>query len=366
MRILHWTESFWPRIGGAERFVQLLSTEQRRRGHKVLVISDTAESLPPEDSLDDVAIERLPFQAALASRELSNVVGLAREITARIRLWKPDLVHLHTSQPGAFYFLRMQKALKLPTVYTTNDPQGTVDDASPLLAEIFEAVQAIVAISPFMLRDVIARAPAAAAKSRCIVYGLPWPEEPVVASPSGPPTILAVGRVTPSKGFDVLVRAMHLLRRTRPDARLVVAGDGDARPELERLVGELDLWNHVRFDGWASPESVRRGIDSATVIAVPSRWQEPFGLVALEAMQRGRPVVASNVGGLAEVVRDSDTGILVPPEDEAALAAALERVLADRALAAALGGRGLSVARVEYDWLRCADAYNDVYRACVG
>jgi glycosyltransferase involved in cell wall biosynthesis len=132
--------------------------------------------------------------------------------------------------------------------------------------------------------------------------------------------VLAAGRLSPEKGFDVLLRAMPEALREWPEMRLIVCGDGPERERLEAMVRQMRLTETVRLAGYV--EALDRWYAAADVVAVPSR-SEGQGLVALEAMARALPVVASRVGGLPEVVLDGVTGRLVAPENALELAEAL-------------------------------------------
>lgn len=140
--------------------------------------------------------------------------------------------------------------------------------------------------------------------------------------------VLFVGRLVAQKGVDILLRAFAAVLTRLPQARLVVAGDGDQALYLQRLARYLGVMSRVEFVGWQSGEDLVRCYGRADVVAMPSRY-EPFGLVALEAMSCGRPVVATRTGGLAEVIDDGRTGILVPAGDHLRFAQALVRLLTD-------------------------------------
>lgn len=146
--------------------------------------------------------------------------------------------------------------------------------------------------------------------------------------PDGP-LVVTVRRLVPRMGIDVLVRA--LAEPPLAEARLVVAGDGPARPDLERLVAQLGLADRVRFLGTVEDADLPDLYRAADVAAVPSRALEGFGLVVLEALACGTPVVATRVGGLPEALAGLDPALLVDPDDPAGLA---------HALASVLGGRG--------------------------
>lgn len=157
---------------------------------------------------------------------------------------------------------------------------------------------------------------------------------------SWPPTVGYAGRLVPKKGVDVLFAAMRDVLDRLPEGRLVVVGDGPERPRLERMAGRLGIAGSVRFAGHLDRAEMESALSDAWVQAVPSRWEEPFGLVAAEALMRGTAVVASGSGGLAEQVTEGETGYLVPAADPTALASALLRPLADREHAEALGRAG--------------------------
>jgi glycosyltransferase involved in cell wall biosynthesis len=155
--------------------------------------------------------------------------------------------------------------------------------------------------------------------------------------PSSSPTIAFVGRLEPQKAPDVAVRAVALLRdRHRIDARLVIAGSGDSARvrALERLVVTLDLEDRVDMRGRLSPAAVAQLLAAAHALVAPSRWQEPFGLVCLEAALARVPVVASLSGGMPEMLESESEALFFPIDDVDACAAALARTLTDRTAAA--------------------------------
>jgi glycosyltransferase involved in cell wall biosynthesis len=174
---------------------------------------------------------------------------------------------------------------------------------------------------------------------RVVPNGIELPAE--TGEPDEPPHVLFVGRLSAEKG----VRELREAARGLP---LVVAGDGPLRAEVPEALGMVphdELW---------------RLYGRAAVVACPSR-REGFGYACLEAMAAGRPVVASAVGGLKDLVVDGETGLLVPPGDAPALRAALERLLGDRALRERLGAAARERARTDFAWDRYVDAIRDAY-----
>jgi glycosyltransferase involved in cell wall biosynthesis len=167
----------------------------------------------------------------------------------------------------------------------------------------------------------------------------------------GTPGALFVGVLERYKAFDLLVEAWRRVAVDVPAASLHVVGRGTLAPLAEGIVGELP--NRVEWSPVLSAEEVSRALDAATLLVLPSR-SEGMGRVVIEAGCRGRAVVGSRVGGIPDVVADGETGVLVPPGDVDALAAALTRVLSDGALAERLGAEGRR--RVE-PWLVTPEEY---------
>jgi len=182
------------------------------------------------------------------------------------------------------------------------------------------------------------------------------------AALTGPRTrmILYAGRLEYEKGVQTLLAALQDVRRRCGPTRLFVAGVGTYSDELRREVRRLGLGRHVRFTGFLADKELRLHFGAADVNVVPSIY-EPFGLVAVEAMACGTPVVVGDTGGLREIVSDG-SGLSFPPQDADALADALVRVLTDDALAAELVTRGLERARDRYDWGAVARRSAEVYR----
>jgi glycosyltransferase involved in cell wall biosynthesis len=174
------------------------------------------------------------------------------------------------------------------------------------------------------------------------------------------PRLVFAGRLVPEKGLGLLIDSLPALLERAPAATLTVAGDGPLRRDLETRVRGLGLESCVTFVGEQQPHEVTALIDGAMAVVVPSRV-EGFGLVALEAALRGRPVVATRAGGLPEVVRDGATGLLVAPGDAGALASAVARLIGDPALAARLGAAARVHARATFDWDRHVGLYEELY-----
>ena len=181
-----------------------------------------------------------------------------------------------------------------------------------------------------------------------------------------PPTVAFAGRLVREKGVETLVNAFATAVRSVPTARLLIAGAGPKRVELERLAVSLGIADRVTFLGHVDPEQLERELGAVWVQAVPSLWREPWGNAAGEALMRGTAVVASCTGGLADLVDHERTGLHVPPGDAAALAAALVRLLGDRNLAETMGRAAREHALRELAPQRYVDRLLDVYASVAG
>jgi glycosyltransferase involved in cell wall biosynthesis len=176
--------------------------------------------------------------------------------------------------------------------------------------------------------------------------------------PHGAPLVGNVGALVPHKGQKHLIEAAALVVRQVPDARFVIAGEGELRQSLEHQIKHLSLEKHVLLAGFR-PDilSVHKAFD----IFVMSSVTEGLGTSILDAMASGRPVVGTTAGGIPEVVRDGETGILVPPRDHDAMAAAIVRLLKDEPLRKRMGAAGLSLANARFSAERMVQETLNVY-----
>jgi glycogen(starch) synthase len=167
------------------------------------------------------------------------------------------------------------------------------------------------------------------------------------------------------KGFDLALPALASILERFPKIRLIIAGDGPERSALERQVVELGLSNIVHFTGWVAPHEVLTLINTATVVVMPSRW-EGLPSVALQAGLMARPVVATRVGGLPEIIVHQQTGLLVEKEDGAGLAGATAFLLEHPETAMRMGQAARQRVREVFSWEQCVNAYDALYRQLSG
>jgi glycogen(starch) synthase len=176
--------------------------------------------------------------------------------------------------------------------------------------------------------------------------------------------LLCLGRLAEQKGIDVLLNAMSLVIRRFPRVRLIIAGDGPKRSELEHQAVQLGLARSVEFLGWVAPRKVPGHIASASMLVMPSRW-EGFPNVALQAGSIGRPVVASRVGGLPEIVDHEKTGLLLAPGYSIGLAEAIVSLLQSPETATQMGQAAHAKIETEFGWDQYVDTYDKLYRKLI-
>lgn len=364
MRIIYWTEQYWPSIGGLEVLGTRYCTALKQRGYDVHVITSHGNNpLPDEDEHLGVPIHRFPFYQALVKRDIELL------LTTRMRLNKlwndlnPDLVHMGVIAPSTFFLLQKMQGATTPLVINMQlgaltSQQGEHDS---IMEKAIEAATWVTTVSKSILDETRDRVPAKADQCSVIYNALEPPELEPEPIDTDNPTLLCLGRLMPVKGFDIAMRALPKVLERHPNARVIVAGDGAERQNLEQIVNELGLQKAVEFLGWVQPDDVPALLNRATIGVFPSR-DEPFGLVALEAGLMKRPVVATRVGGLPEVVDDGVTGLLVPPEDTDALAGAINEMLNAPARMIKMGEAGKQKAARDFSWDRYMQEYEDLYR----
>jgi glycosyltransferase involved in cell wall biosynthesis len=338
-------------IGGAGRYVLTLLTQPAIANR-----FDTAVACPEGDLAAAVRRVGLPVFLYPGANTSFSWPAL-RSLTAHMRTWRPQVAHTHGSLAG-----RVAAALAgARIVYTKHglaaaqeqaiQVRGAGRLAKRLAVTLF--AHRIVASSEAVKRALVAQG-ADPGRVRLIPGGVDLSAFDAEA-PLVPGVLGALGRLQTEKGHDVLLRALVELRG---EARLLLGGEGLLADELPRLATELGVLDLVDFRGFVSDVPA---FMAETGLFVLSSRSEGQGLVFVEAMAAGRPVVATRVGGVPEVVVDGETGLLVEPEDPGALAAAVRRLLADPALAARMGQAGRRRAREVFSAQRMAELTAAMY-----
>jgi glycosyltransferase involved in cell wall biosynthesis len=375
--------------GGAEIAVLALRDGLRARGHEVRLFASSAGSRGAQPMANVYGFGTTsPFRTLLQTANPVAAASLAREIAA----FRPDVAHVNLfltqlsplilpvlrGTPSVFHAHWLRAVCPtgtkmLPSAATCTSPVGgaclsngclPLRDWAPLMVQHrlwrrWSGVFGRIVANSEMVRGELLTA--GLGPVEVLEYGLP--QTPARPALSGPPSVIFAGRLVREKGVDTLLHAFAQVHAALPSARLTVAGDGPERVALTALAAELGVAEQVSFTGHISREALERLAAEAWVQVVPSRWREPFGLVAAEAMMRGTAVVASDAGGLREFIDQGETGLLVPGDAPAAWASALLTLLGDRRRAEALGSHGREAAQVRFDFPRYLDRILAVYEA---
>lgn len=336
-------------IGGSERHLLTLLPALAERGVQVAF---AGLDLPGADPFyEELERSGVPFTRA----------GSAVRFMRDLRRWRSDIVHTHLVHADVYGAFAAGRATLVSTKHN-DDPfrSGKGRYLERLLTRRAALVLCITEALARFNRDVVGLP---AKKLRTVHYGLDSPPEPW-GPPGGPelspetPVLVAVCRLVRQKGVDVAVEALSLVRERHPAAHLVVLGEGPLRCELTELAARREIADAVSFPGRVG--DVAWWLRRADVVVHPARW-EGFGLALLEAMLCERPVVATEVSSIPEIVLDRETGLLVPPDDPTALAEAVTALLDDPAQAAGLGEAGRTRARAEFSVARMAERTAAVY-----
>ena len=346
-------------IGGSERHVLELLPALRSRGvdARFLGLDDTGAA--PDAFYEALGETGVPFRRLPCPRDVDP--RLAWRIRSAVRDERPDLLHTHLVHADLYGALARGRATLVSTKHN-DDPfrTGKLRHAEKLVTRRAARVLCITEALARFNRDVVGLP---AQKLRVVHYGLDEPPAPW-GPPGGPelpaeaPVLLAIARLVPQKGVDVAIEALARVRERHPDARLVVLGEGPLRGELEALASRLGVGDAASFPGRVG--DVAWWLRRASVLVHPARW-EGFGLALLEAMLCARPIAASAVSSIPEIVVDGQTGILVPPDDAAALADAVTGLLDDPARAEAMGAAGEARARAEFSVAKMVERTLAVY-----
>ena len=368
-----------------------------RRGHTVRVVTPGDPSLPRCDTFDGVEIVRFPLElppdltyGRVAQSQVSWLGKFARlavmahyleaqhrAILTEAREHGADVVHAHWAIPTGPAAVMAARKLELPSVITmhggdvyVNPEQGydfpTRWYVRPALRWTLRHAGALTAITEDCRQHAL-RAGAPPEHIRLVFNGTDLrrfsPEDNGNRGDLrfGPHMIFACRQLFPRKGIRFLLEAGARLKPEFPDLKIVLAGDGFERPALAQLAEELGIRDDVTFLGWVPNAELPPYYRAAAVSVIPS-LEEGFGIPAAEAMGCEVAVVASDAGGLPEVVEHGVTGLVVPRGDSAALAQAIGSLLSDPQRRQRMGQAGRARALRLFDWDRTAEQFEELYR----
>jgi glycosyltransferase involved in cell wall biosynthesis len=377
-------------------YVHDINRHLARRGNQVTVVTPGDRSLPAKDSFDGVDVVRFPMElpsdltygrvaqgrVSLLGR-FARLAVMAHYMEAQYRATMSvarergaDVLHAHWAIPTGPAAVLAARRLAVPSVITmhggdvyVNPEQGydfpTRWYVRPPLRWTLNHADALTAITEDCRQHAL-RAGAPERLIRIIFNGTdlsrfsPSTNGTTVDPHFGSQMIFACRQLFPRKGIRFLVEAVAQLKPRFPELKLVLAGDGFERPALAKLAEELGISDDVTFLGWVPNVTLPDYYRAAAISVVPS-LEEGFGIPAAEAMGCEVPVVASDAGGLPEVVEHGVTGLVVPRGDTAALAEAIGSLLADPARRRRMGVAGRERALRLFDWDRSAEQFERLY-----
>ncbi len=349
-------------VGGMEQMVIELATSLHGRGYDIrfCTIEDPGQLA---SQLQRPGIE---------PHALNNPPGLRLDYAYHLRKliasWRPDIIHTH-NETGHFYAsLANMGIFSTAKLIHTKHGRGDLEDRKSILRNRISSLltDVVVAVSDdvgTVCRDI---ENVSAGKVRTIINGISL--EPYLAlnrdEPDTDPIVFGhVGRLTSVKNQKLMIDAFHKVHNQLPHSRLVIAGDGPLRPELEAQVLELGIASSVSFLGYQSDiASVVADLDVFLLTSV----SEGTPLVVIEAMAAACPVIATDVGGLPEMIEHHQSGLLVPSGDVEALTKNMLLLANNKALRQQIGQRSRSIARSRYGIERMVQDYCDVYGSMVG
>jgi glycosyltransferase involved in cell wall biosynthesis len=345
-----------PRIGGvetyAERLAKLLAESD---SHDVVVVCANEGRRTVVETRDNVTVHRLGTWFRLSNTPINPL--WIWQIPRLLKRSRVDVVSVHSPVPFMADVVAMLSKVR-PVVLTyhcrTLLKGGGLADVilrpyeKYVLPRVFRRCEGLVTVSPITINEDFERA-------TLVECGVDVERfVPAAKAPESDPTLVYVGRVERNsrwKGVDVLLHSFVRVLMKVPNARLEIVGAGDWMPDLQELAKELGVADKVVWHGALSGDELTRAYQHATAFVLPSTTDsENFGTVLIEAMACGRPVVATNVGGLRFTVRDGVDGILVPPSDYEALATACVKLLSDPELANRMGAAGRQAAVDTWEW----------------
>ena len=362
MRILFWSETFWPRVGGVETLAARLLPALQEYGHEFAVVTWENTESPDQIRYQNIPVYRFPFFSTGRQGSLASLLEYRRRIAQLKKDFAPELVHVNSFGRSVLFHLETEGSRPVPTLVTLH--QGLPDEPigqNTLLENLLHRAAWVTCCSQSVLEHARQLRSDITLNSSVVHNAIAVSEEEPRSISFDPPKILCLGRLVREKGFDLALRAMGILRRRFPETRLNIAGEGSELDNLKRQAVILGLTDQVEFPGKIPPDQVAHWITDATLVLVPSRL-EGFGLVALEAGSLARPVVATRVGGLPEIVVHEQTGLLTEREDAAALAGAMESLLMRPEKIRRMGLAARQRVRQDFAWRRHVNAYDALYR----
>jgi glycosyltransferase involved in cell wall biosynthesis len=394
MRILQLTTSYpLSQQDGTAPFIRGIACGLADLGHEVRVLTPERTGAPAQTNEGGVPVDWVRY----APHNTLRIIGHAQSLQDDVRLkraaylalplymqatlahanqlcqtWRPQVIHAHWVIPGGLLGALLARRHKLPLVISLHGSDIYLARKSPLFGRVarwaFQQAHGVSACSQNLFDSAI-HLGAPLNRTRIIPYGVDTEQFAPALRPGSPPVVLAAGRLVAKKGFEHLIAAAPAILASCPTAEIWISGEGDHRAHLEKQCRALPqaAQSHIKLLGhraWSDMPDVLR---QASVFVLPSVRDEAGnedGLpnALLEGIASGLGIVASHLAGVPSVVQHEQSGLLVPPGDEAALAQAVIRLLQDHTLRERLGGAARRFAETELSWRTAAQRFEALMR----
>lgn len=384
LKVLMLSWEYPPRvIGGLASHVKHLTNKLRDAGIEIMLLTCDYPGAAEIEEFENMTIRRVESYTAptpdFASWVLLMNLTMEREAMKALRGWGDiDLIHAHdwlVAKPA----ISIKHSCRVPLISTIHSTehgrrQGLHSDYHRMIHEMewwltYESWKVV--CCSYYMRDEVMR-----------LFGTP--SDKIAVIPNGvnivefggnscsrefrrryatdhEKILLFVGRLVPEKGVNVLLGAMPMVLMSHPEAKLVIVGEGYYKEELMRIAAYMGIFEKVYFTGYIDEETLRSLYACASVAVFPSLY-EPFGIVALEAMASGTPVIVSDVGGFSEIIEHNISGLKVPSNNSDALASAISYVLENPGVAEHFKLEGLKRIEATYEWSSIAERTKELYQ----
>ena len=356
----------WP--GGVTAHVAQLARALGRSGHEVQVLAPHSPSRDFQDSDLLVPFGRsVPLPSGGSTARVTLSWWLYPKIRALLKKEQFDIIHLHEPMVPILPLcvLEFSKSVNVGTFHASYSRQHLYRAFQPIIKRWQKRLHGSIAVSPAARRYVNNTFPG---EYEIIPNGIDYKHFSANVAPlpqyqDGKLNILFVGRLEKRKGLRYLLEAYSKLKWEMPNTRLIVVGPGNPDKESYRILSSHGL-RDVEFAGRVSYDELPHYYATADIFCSPATGGESFGIVLLEAMSAGKPVVASDIEGFRGILTDGEQGLLVPKKDTDALANALGRLARDPELRSKLGGQGSRSAE-DYRWEVVAGRVEEYYNRCI-
>jgi len=315
-----------------------------------------------------IAFPRDAFFASSGRRVYLMFKNLANELQKHFHF---DLIHAHVALPDGSAAVLLGEELQKPVVVTIHgqDLYRTIHKSTKCkaaISSVFKKAAAVIMVSS-VLKDLADKNLGFDSKTRVISNGVALDKvrsEYEGAERVQGKTILSASYLIPRKGIEFNLRAVSRLAVKYPEIRYKIIGGGPETDRLKKLASELDLAGRVEFLGHLSNVEVMKHVAETDVFSLPS-WNEAFGVVYIEAMAHGKPVIGCKGEGVEDVVEHGKTGLLVKPRDVSSLAEAMDYLLSNPGKAKAMGERGKELVLSNFTWEKNAGQIIELYEQVI-